>query len=531
MTAPSKGQVSVDLDMYTPKDVEDATPYANAGQGSKIRNIDVSRKAFRETKHIPAECLLQRLALPTASHRYPFDDSTGPEASSVLKELRELCDHPLASAWDHGLVDVLLRDLNTMRVDWTSIDAVRIAEVGESSGLATVWIGVEFGALSFEEGSAVAFKCRTNPESRVMRQAGNRFLDPVPLSDPTFMARDPYTATLGIPISAKDRPWAEGTDGFYLSTGGDDKDIYLVTALHVVLPLEQDDNNECEHTNTSKTREDVVILGTSGFNEKLAAIDYEIRGQEYAFTDADERIESVQDMDDLRSAGAGLKALHALRRGIATQWGAKEKRVFGELAWPPPLVLSTDPGQYTLDLAVIKIDAGTLDAENYRGNTINIGNEYTREQFLDKVRLHHTSPVSFRFPANRLVALEDQVPESALAKPPMLDVNGDRCLIVFKNGAKTGTTIGRANNLLCRPVPGVEGMAGHSYRLFSAKGDSGSCLANAFGRVGGIITGGTSGPSATDSADVSYVTPISFIMKVLHNTKRFEHAHLNPVLA
>jgi hypothetical protein len=40
-------------------------------------------------------------------------------------------------------------------------DALRIVEVGECSGLAIVWIGVEFGALGFEEGSVVALECRT----------------------------------------------------------------------------------------------------------------------------------------------------------------------------------------------------------------------------------------------------------------------------------------------------------------------------------------------------------------------------------
>ena len=142
-------------------------------------------------------------------------------------------------------------------MNWTSIDTVRIVQVGESSDPAIVWIGVEFGTLSFEEGSNVAQYCHMSisshyhiydyymeiRESRVMRQAGNRFFDPVLLSDPTFTARDPYTATLGIPISTKDRPWVERTGGFYLSAGGDDKDIHLVTARHVIFPFDKDDNN------------------------------------------------------------------------------------------------------------------------------------------------------------------------------------------------------------------------------------------------------------------------------------------------
>jgi hypothetical protein len=493
----------------------------------------------------------------------PFKDPNGPEAYSVLKELRELGDHPLSSAWDHSLADDIRRGLNTMCVNWTSIEALRIVEVGESSGPAIVWIGVEFGALSFEEGSVVALKCRTfierhgipdchveTRESRILRQAAYRFLDPVPLSDPTFTARDPYTATLGIPISTKNRPWAEGTGGFYMSAGGHDEGIYLVTARHVVLPNDEDENKEYKRENDSHAREDVVVLGTPSFNDKLAAIDDEIRGQESAIIDAEERIKLANGEDDpglvrerekaerdLHEAHEALKALRTLRLEISDNWEAKENRVFGELAWAPPITLSTEPDQYTLDLAVIKIDEGKLDAKNYRGNSINIGNKYTRKEFMDKVNLNHTNTTSFKFPANRLVMLRDQVLESALVKP-VPDTNGCPCLVVFKNGAKTGTTIGKANNVSSFtrnyfagryqesrewPVISIDKHSGG----FSKNGDSGSCVVDAFRRVGGIVTGGS---GAIDCCDVTYVTPISFIMKVLHSTKPFEHAHLNPVL-
>jgi hypothetical protein len=202
------------------------------------------------------------------------------------------------------------------------IEALRIDEVGESSGLATVWIGVEFGALSFKEGSFIAHKCHTFidrwgiqdyhieiRESHVMRQAGNRFLDPVYLSNPIFSAHNPYTATLGIPISTKNRPWAEGTGGIYLSAGGDDNDIYLITARHVVFPLDKDDNKEyvCVRNDSdtgSKARDNVVILGTSGFNEKLAVIDKQIIGQQYAIKSAEGRIEFYKDMDNSMSVKA-----------------------------------------------------------------------------------------------------------------------------------------------------------------------------------------------------------------------------------
>jgi len=111
-----------------------------------------------------------------------------------------------------------------------------------------------------------------------------------------------------------------------------------------------------------------------------------------------------------------------------------------------------------------------LDDKNYRGN-INIGTKYTRQDFMDKVYLHPASATSFKFPANRLMTLQGQVPESALIHPLTQDTSSEPCLVVFKNGAKTGTTIGKANNvspftrnLFRRQVPGIKGVAGDSHR-------------------------------------------------------------------
>ena len=101
-----------------------------------------------------------------------------------------------------------------------------------------------------------------------MKQMGNRFLDLVPFPHPTFTVRDPYTATLGVPISINHGPRVEGTTGFYLTAGGGGKNIYLITARHVVLPVDKDDNEEYQRTSTSKVCEDVMILGASCFDER-----------------------------------------------------------------------------------------------------------------------------------------------------------------------------------------------------------------------------------------------------------------------
>ncbi|KAF9074231.1 hypothetical protein BDP27DRAFT_1317521 [Rhodocollybia butyracea] len=484
---------------------------------------------------------------------------------TVLKEIRVLGDHPLASVWEIGLATSICQDLNKMCVNWTSLDALTIAKVGEeSSGPATVWIGVESGALSYEEGSNVAYSilkcileqwhiqdCRVEiRESCVTRQIGNKFLNLVHVNHATFTARSPYTATLGSPISSKDTLWAEGTGGFYFSAGGNDSNIYLVTARHVVFPLGKDDNKEYEQTNDNKIREELVILGTSSFNEHLAALDREVKDKESVIADLKDWLLFLRDKDDpgsvkslemdgmkLQIEEVELKQLNLLRKDIAAEWEGAENRVFGELVWAPPIVLSTEPSRYTLDLAVIKIDPGMLDAENFLGNTVNLGKKYTFPELTEKVHLHSSSPPSFKIPVgHRLVTLEDQVPEDALFNPPMRDPAGGPCFIVFKNGGKTDITFGKANNVSSFTRTCVAGQYTESREwpvvatnqesgAFSAKGDSGSCVADVFGRIAGILT---SGSGATESSDVTYVTPISFVMQVL--TKRFPQAHLNLTL-
>jgi hypothetical protein len=61
---------------------------------------------------------------------------------------------------------------------------------------------------------------------------------------------------------------------------------------------------------------------------------------------------------------------------------------------------------------------------------------------------------------------------------------------------------------------------------FSAKGDSGSVVVDGAGRVVGILTGGG---GAMDSIDVTYVTPITFVMEIIRRYKPLANAYLKSV--
>jgi hypothetical protein len=99
----------------------------------------------------------------------------------------------------------------------------------------------------------------------------------------------------------KNRPWYKGAGGFYLSAGGNNKlprhCLAHCPPRHIVPPVDKDDSNEDKCRNKSRAYDDIV-LGINAFNEKLAAINGEIRGQGSAVIDADNRIKSIKDKDN-----------------------------------------------------------------------------------------------------------------------------------------------------------------------------------------------------------------------------------------
>jgi len=134
---------------------------------------------------------------------------------------------------------------------------------------------------------------------------------------------------------------------------------------------------------------------------------------------------------------------------------------------------------------------------------------------------------SFKYPANGLLQVKGIIPDSEMhhPSPAVLDEHGSPCLMVMKPGNTTGLTLGRSNTI--RSFVRTYGINGgtkiskewaiFSYNSklgpFSAGGDSGSGIFDCWGRLGGLLTGGS---GTTDSTDVTYATPISFILDSLH---------------
>ena len=129
------------------------------------------------------------------------------------------------------------------------------------------------------------------------------------------------------------------------------------------------------------------------------------------------------------------------------------------------------------------------------------------------------------------------VKEDEIHKPKQLDADGEECIFVIKNGKTTGVTIGRASGIesFVRKYDnyGIKETSmeiavypySHKDGAFSAEGDSGSIVVDGQGYIVGMLTGGT---GATESADVSYLTPYFWLEERIKQA--FPESYLYPIV-
>jgi len=129
---------------------------------------------------------------------------------------------------------------------------------------------------------------------------------------------------------------------------------------------------------------------------------------------------------------------------------------------------------------------------------------------------------NYQYPQDGLLQAYGVVLADEIYNPQHLDVHGEKCLLVVKNGLTTGTTVGRVNGLesFTRTYEeyGIEQTSieiavlayDKTRRKFSDPGDSGSIVLSRDGRIVGMLTGGA-GP--TGETDIAYLTPYWWIEK------------------
>ncbi|KAH8111913.1 hypothetical protein DFH11DRAFT_556970 [Phellopilus nigrolimitatus] len=497
------------------------------------------------------------------------------------KELRPVGNHPLTDIWEDSVAFKLHALLNSMDVQWTSTDVVRIGLAEEPSAPAPVvlWIGVVPASIPAKDGVAVAEKCRdilvefniTDVEVEIREsivtrsaRAGPKLLTPSYSSDLTVHFREPFTPTLGIPICAQSTPWDVGSGGFFIAEGEgrNAERLLLVTARHVAFPVNENENELFECKNDSQPRHNVILFSDAAFNTYLESLETEIGGKTTLTEYYEGRIKAVKNKDDpaanrerqtvqaaVNEAQEARARLSAFYQYVSTQWAAPESRVLGHVVLSPPISVgssSSSGGGYTEDWAVIEIDGSKIDASNFNGNAIDLLTHVPVDKFTAMMHPPNAKNArSFSYPFDRLLRLKDTIPEDEMRRPAAADQNGEPGLMVLKRGGASGLTVGRANNICSYaryyPPYYINDETSKEWAIlprnsesgpFSKNGDSGSVVVDGRGRMGGLLTGGTGRHASLSESqlDITYATPVDFILKRMQE-HGLHKPHVNPVLA
>ncbi|KAI6142940.1 hypothetical protein BKA82DRAFT_4376803 [Pisolithus tinctorius] len=420
-------------------------------------------------------------------------------------------EHKIVELWEAGFADQVIARLSAMKVDWARLDAVRIGIVGESSAPVILWIGVVPESLSGENGRTVAFDARKVlyncgikdveveiRESRVFKSVSPKLLAPVLSSNSLVTFVDPLSVALGLPVCADKRRHVKGTGSFYIARSG--------VADKVFLPHHK-----------------VILLGDAAYKNLVASIMGQI-GRKVMIAEHQEARRQMtegregEDVEDERAEPEqAIERFDTFYKEVVSKRANRADRILGR-------GFNVDSLGFTQDIAVIEVDTFKIDASNFCGNVIDLGTEIDSADFMLKMYPDFRNRTHFKYPADRLLRLHDTISVDETRRPQMVDQDGEKYIMVLKNGGKTGLPISRANGVISYIryyVGNSPGIISKEWAIlpadsksvpFSALGDSGSIIVDGSGRIDGLLTGGG---GTTETSDITYATPISFNLERL----------------
>ncbi|KIM35635.1 hypothetical protein M413DRAFT_32388 [Hebeloma cylindrosporum] len=470
----------------------------------------------------------------------------------IIREARPVCDHPMQNEWLR-IGQLVYEHLDSLNVEWSSIDPVRFSEAKkEDVSELLLWIGVIPETLAFEAAKDAAKDCKdilvregfpdvevAFRESVVTQSTGakllacSRFFDPVP------ELRSPFTPALGLQIAPLKTPYYEGTGAVYLRESSHSARVFLLTANHVARPPPVHGNKPLAvvHKHKIASHEKIIVLGSDAHTKSIMRIenaigsallsidifDGEIKqlgpfveGEEPEKTRARESCEETVEMKKMK-----VHDCNKIHDEVTKSFPTANHRVIGYVVHAPSIGIDDGPRHFTRDWALIELDRDKIDWDTFQGNKIFVGDKISLPDFISKMHPHPEGQSEFNYPHDMLLQISGVLKDDEIHNPEQLDANGEKCLIVIKNGKTTGPTIGRLSSMesfvrTYHPESGIKqtsieiGVYAYSNeaRAFSAPGDSGSIVVDSKGRIVGMIVAGAGGDRGTD---VTYLTPYWWI--------------------
>ncbi|KAJ3715492.1 hypothetical protein C8R42DRAFT_645879 [Lentinula raphanica] len=425
----------------------------------------------------------------------------GPEARHFVREARHIHRHPIQDSWlttganiyqtwtlfkSNGLHSTLLPMPMRERLrpsalsSFPSACAVKQYSLFYDAAVAAAEVVHKILADTGFPTIEVAFV-----ESVITRSA--RLLSFDPILDDVPELRKPFTSTLGLAIAPRRYPNIGGTAALYYHLDQDTKRVVLLTCAHVAHPLSVSPNKNIHQQNHSvsgvsrdtpqilerfyhfqsaqrkfstlrdlqrhsKYSQRLQTLSNGSFDAAIEALKKDIE----AFSHSVPRWKSIlarlgdpvegEDSDVTASrkrhtlrvedALERINKAKALHNELTQHHGTPDQRIIGSVLHSESTQVSVKLNGFSQDWALIEIDDSKIDWPHFKGNKIYIGGD-----------LLPGCMVNFCYPEDGLLQAYGVVEDAEFRNPQHLDIHNENCLLVVRNGMKTGTTFGRVNGL------------------------------------------------------------------------------------
>jgi len=327
-------------------------------------------------------------------------------AQGIVREPRPVHGHPIQLTWV-SIGTRICHELESVGIMWTSVNPLAYANAGEPKPFCPLilCVGVNPGSLLYETAVAAAAVVKnilTDAgfpdievafiESVVTRFTGPKLLSFNPLVDRVPDLRKPFTPALGLSIAPRKYPYYEGTAALYFCLSKDDNRVAVLTCAHVARPPPAYRNTGMTHQKDSQRREEIVALGTIGYDNAIKAMMANI-GNHLQSIDAwnnvlrrlgapvkgeSESVTETRDehLDLVTKATREIQRVKAIHSEVTENYTTLDQRTIGFVLHSEEIEVSAEPYKFTKDWALIELYNDKIDWTTFKGNKLWVGTSF-----------------------------------------------------------------------------------------------------------------------------------------------------------
>ncbi|KAM5351921.1 hypothetical protein ACJ41O_004644 [Fusarium nematophilum] len=371
-------------------------------------------------------------------------------------------------------------------------------------------------------------------------------------ADPQTEIRALRSEYLGLSIAASNNPAREGTKCLYLRLKDTGK-IVALTCRHVIFHEFKIEPAFSQVDSDAQPRWTVIQPGDKTLAQHRERISQNFKD----IKDMSDRMESSMSLHEMaettwadtkmptetklritqeryKQVKSSLETLRLAKRDLDELSDAT--RIFGHVIYAPGLGTNcTDTnGDRLRDWALIELHVGehTTPPDDIC-NQVFIGNASKAEEQVKRARdvegFRQLTYPAFDTETSTVFLRGTLIPEAEMRKPSegAMSLGDDPAILVAKYGSSTGFTLGLATSIKSvtrEPINGIDFLSEEWCIIgqkrnrqgrredFSYFGDSGSCVWDMDGRIGGMLTGGN-GSGSNGAFDTSYATPMAWLLR------------------